>query len=164
MRSSVVLGLAVAACLLAPVVTSAWTSLPVVDDPLVRMPGTQPDSGTNLEGPNRCLNCHDGYDPAVDIGFHWKGSMMAQAARDFLFWACVAVADLRADMAEGVADAINESGGQAKSYEMDAFNRDSLEGCCDAVYKEFGQVDILVNGVGGNMKGATTSADHSFFD
>jgi len=64
----------------------------VADDALVRMPGTQPNSGTNLEGPNRCLNCHDGYDPAVEVGSHWKGSMMAQAARDFLFWSCVAVA------------------------------------------------------------------------
>ena len=29
----------------------AWTPLPVADDPLVRMPGTQPDQ-TTLEGPN----------------------------------------------------------------------------------------------------------------
>jgi hypothetical protein len=63
---------------------------PVVDDPLVRMPGTQPNQ-VALEGPNRCLNCHAGYNTAVEPGFNWKGSMMAQSARDFLFWSCLAV-------------------------------------------------------------------------
>ncbi|HSR34778.1 MAG TPA: hypothetical protein VLY63_29765, partial [Anaerolineae bacterium] len=68
----------------------AWTPLAVVDDPLVRMPGTQPGQ-VALQAPTRCLNCHAGYDPAVEPGFNWKGSMMAQAARDFLFWACMTV-------------------------------------------------------------------------
>ncbi len=69
----------------------AWSPVPVEDDPLVRMPGTQPGQVT-LENPNRCLNCHGGYDQAVEPGFNWQGSMMAQAARDFLFWACLTVA------------------------------------------------------------------------
>ncbi len=68
----------------------AWTSVPVTQDPLVRMPGTQPGQ-VALEAPTRCLNCHAGYDPAVEPGFNWKGSMMAQSARDFLFWACLTV-------------------------------------------------------------------------
>jgi hypothetical protein len=37
------------------------------------------------------LNCHAGYDTEVEPGFNWKGSMMAQSARDFLFWACFTV-------------------------------------------------------------------------
>jgi len=69
-----------------------WTPLPVRDDPLLRMPGTQPEQGIALEGPNRCLNCHAGYDEPVEPGFNWHGSMMAQAARDPLFWACMTVA------------------------------------------------------------------------
>ena len=63
----------------------------VQDDPLVRMPGTQPGQ-TALEAPGRCLNCHAGYNPAVEPGYNWKGSMMAQSARDFLYFACVTVA------------------------------------------------------------------------
>lgn len=70
----------------------AWTSLLVENDPLIRMPGTQPNQGVNLEGPNRCLNCHADYDHPVEPGFNWKGSMMAQAARDPIFWACFTVA------------------------------------------------------------------------
>jgi hypothetical protein len=55
------------------------------------MPGTQPGQ-TALEASGRCLNCHAGYNQAVEPGFNWKGSMMAQAARDPLFWACLTVA------------------------------------------------------------------------
>ena len=72
-------------------ITTQWTPLPVSQDPLVRMPGTQPGL-VSLEGPNRCTNCHEGYHQAVEPGFNWKGSMMAQAARDPLFWATFVVA------------------------------------------------------------------------
>ncbi|UCD29154.1 MAG: Ig-like domain-containing protein [Planctomycetota bacterium] len=85
----------------------AWTPLPVADDPLVRMPGTQPDQGVNLEAPNRCLNCHGGYDTAVEPGFNWKGSMMAQAARDFLYFACLTVAAQDSIWAAGRPNAVD---------------------------------------------------------
>jgi hypothetical protein len=71
---------------------AAWQAVPVADDPLVRMPGTQPAQGVSLEGPRRCLNCHAGYNQSVEPGFNWMGSMMAQAARDPIFWACMTVA------------------------------------------------------------------------
>jgi hypothetical protein len=70
---------------------AAVTQLAVADDPLVRMPGTQPSDGVSLEAPGRCLNCHGNYNTQVEPGHNWKGSMMAQAARDFLFWACFTV-------------------------------------------------------------------------
>ena len=73
------------------VLANAWTPA-VKDDPHLRMPGTQPDQGVNLEAPNRCLNCHSGYNQAVEPGFNWMGSMMAQSARDPIFWACMTVA------------------------------------------------------------------------
>ncbi|RLB47185.1 MAG: hypothetical protein DRJ42_25960, partial [Deltaproteobacteria bacterium] len=75
-----------------PGIAFAWAPLAVDQDPLVRMPGTQPGDGITLEGPRRCLNCHDGYDASVDPGFYWQGSMMAQAGRDPLYWSTVAVA------------------------------------------------------------------------
>jgi hypothetical protein len=82
----------VVAVMLTAGAAQAWTPLPVSEDPLVRFPGTQPEQGVNLEGPGRCLNCHEGYNPQVEPGFNWKGSMMAQAARDPIFWACLTVA------------------------------------------------------------------------
>ena len=82
---------------------SELTPMAVVDDPLVRMPGMQPDSNTRVEGPNRCLNCHGGYDAAVEPAFNWLGSMMGQAARDPIFWACLTVAAQDAMWATGNA-------------------------------------------------------------
>jgi hypothetical protein len=84
----------------------AWTAVPVVDDPLVRMPGTQPNQ-VSLEAPNRCLNCHAGFDTAVEPGFNWKGSMMAQSARDFLFWSCLTVAAQDSIWAIGTPNAVD---------------------------------------------------------
>jgi NAD(P)-dependent dehydrogenase (short-subunit alcohol dehydrogenase family) len=78
--------------------------------------------------------------------------------------ATVAIADLMMDHAAAVAGEITASGGKAKAFSLDVFSRASIEACCASVYDAFGQVDILVNGVGGNMKAATTSPEQSFFD
>jgi hypothetical protein len=85
---------------------AAWDPVAVANDPLVRMPGTQPGQVT-LEGPHRCLNCHAGYNQAVEPGFNWKGSMMAQAARDFLFYACMTVAAQDSIWAIGTPNAVD---------------------------------------------------------
>ncbi|HEX7705922.1 MAG TPA: hypothetical protein VF701_05625 [Thermoanaerobaculia bacterium] len=59
----------------------------------VKQPGTQPGEIGNLEGPDKCDNCHGGYDKAVEPAFLWRGSMMANATRDPLFWATMAIAE-----------------------------------------------------------------------
>jgi hypothetical protein len=56
-------------------------------------PGTQPKEVTALEAPAKCDNCHGGYSQAVEPAFNWRGSMMAHASRDPIFWATVAVAE-----------------------------------------------------------------------
>ena len=78
--------------------------------------------------------------------------------------AAVAIADLFPDNAKAVAQRICDAGGKAKGYFMDVFKKETIQACCDAVLADFGSVDILVNAVGGNMKGATTSPEQSFFD
>jgi hypothetical protein len=84
-------GLVLAALLAMGMPAGAWTPLTVSDDPLVRMPGTQPGS-VSLEDPNRCFNCHKAANGVLPPEDWWKGSMMAQAARDFLYWSCLTVA------------------------------------------------------------------------
>ncbi len=76
------------------IIAFAWIPLIVADDPLLRMPGSQPAQGIALEAPNRCMNCHSNYISGSEIepGDGWIGSMMAQAARDPIFWACLTVA------------------------------------------------------------------------
>lgn len=85
----------------------AWTPKPVASDALVRMPGTQPAQNVSLEAPNRCFNCHAGYNTSVEPGFNWQGSMMAQAARDFIFWSCMTVAAQDSIWAVGTPDAVD---------------------------------------------------------
>ena len=57
------------------------------------LPGTQPLQMGALESSSTCITCHGGYDPANEPGQLFRGSMMAQAGRDPLFYACLAVAD-----------------------------------------------------------------------
>jgi len=59
----------------------------------VQQPGTQPNQVGNLESPDKCDNCHGGYNSAVEPAFNWRGSMMANAGRDPIFWATLAIAE-----------------------------------------------------------------------
>jgi hypothetical protein len=68
-----------------------WTPLSVKQDRLVFMPGSQPGS-VALESANRCDNCHGGYNKAIEPAYNWRGGMMANAARDPMWAACLTVA------------------------------------------------------------------------
>ncbi len=57
------------------------------------VPGSQPNQSGQLQTPDKCDNCHGGYDAAVEPAFNWRGSMMAQAARDPLFYAAMTIAN-----------------------------------------------------------------------
>jgi len=59
----------------------------------IDQPGTQPQEVSNLESPDKCDNCHGGYNTATEPAFNWRGSMMANAGRDPIFWATLAVAE-----------------------------------------------------------------------
>ena len=59
----------------------------------IQQPGTQPQEVSNLESPDKCDNCHGGYDLTVEPAHNWRGSMMANAGRDPIFWATLAVAE-----------------------------------------------------------------------
>ena len=59
----------------------------------IQMPGTQPSEISTLESPDKCDNCHGGYNSAVEPAHNWRGSMMAQAGRDPIFWATLAIAE-----------------------------------------------------------------------
>jgi hypothetical protein len=59
----------------------------------IDQPGTQPEEVKNLESPDKCDNCHGGYDRSVEPAFNWRGGMMANAGRDPIFWATLAVVE-----------------------------------------------------------------------
>lgn len=58
-----------------------------------KQPGTQPLGGGQYVDHTACTTCHGGYNISVEPGYNWQGSMMAQAGRDPLFFACLAVAN-----------------------------------------------------------------------
>lgn len=61
--------------------------------PVIEQPGTQPQEVSNLESPDKCDNCHGGYNTSTEPAHNWRGSMMANAGRDPIFWATLAIAE-----------------------------------------------------------------------
>ena len=59
----------------------------------IQMPGTQPLEIPPLTPPEQCDNCHAGYDIEVEPAHFWRGSLMAFASHDPIFWASVAIAE-----------------------------------------------------------------------
>ncbi len=71
--------------------------------------------------------------------------------------ASVAVTDLKLEAAEAVAKDIVKAGGKAIGIACNVLEKKSLEDANTRIEKEFGPVDILINGAGGNHPKGTTS-------
>lgn len=76
----------------------------------------------------------------------------------------VAILDLVPAAAEKTAQAINAAGGTAIAVTNNVLDKADLQKARDKVISEFGHIDFLINGAGGNKKEATTSDQLSFFD
>ncbi len=76
----------------------------------------------------------------------------------------VAVLDLSEPAASKIAREIQSQGGKAVAVPCNVLDKASIEKARDKVIAEFGRVDVLINGAGGNKKEATTSPDMPFFD
>lgn len=59
---------------------------------------------------------------------------------------------------------LEKEGIKAKSFYVNVLNINTIKSCKNKIIKEFGGVDILINGAGGNVKEATTSPELTFFD
>ena len=76
----------------------------------------------------------------------------------------VAILDMDHGAAQKLAEQIESDGGAAVGIGCDVLDRASLETAAKEVSEKMGQVDILINGAGGNRPQATTNAEQSFFD
>jgi len=76
----------------------------------------------------------------------------------------IAVWDVIEEAALRVADEIKAGNGTAIAVKCDVLNKKSLERAREKTVAELGEIDILINGAGGNKKEATTSQDLPFFD
>ncbi len=76
----------------------------------------------------------------------------------------VAILDRDTALAEKLFHRFPPSGGRAIVVYGDVLKPDTLQQASEIIIKEFGKVDGLINGAGGNKPQATTSVDRSFFD
>lgn len=76
----------------------------------------------------------------------------------------VAILDLNREAAERLAGELCAAGADATAVGCNVLDRDSVEAAAAQVLEKYQQVDILINGAGGNKPQATTSPDKPFFD
>ncbi|MBZ0290154.1 MAG: SDR family oxidoreductase [Anaerolineae bacterium] len=66
---------------------------------------------------------------------------------------------------EALPHRLSQNGGQALGVSADVLDKAALESAAEQVLNHYGQVDILINGAGGNRTDATTlPGQRSFFD
>ena len=76
----------------------------------------------------------------------------------------IALLDLTLARARAAAAELSTLGIAAEPYQADVTRPESIQAAAAAVLERFGQVDILLNGAGGNRPQATTSPELPFFD
>jgi NAD(P)-dependent dehydrogenase (short-subunit alcohol dehydrogenase family) len=76
----------------------------------------------------------------------------------------VAIIGRRLEVGQKLAEEINKAGGKAIAVKADVLQKDELIKAKEMILSSFGTIDILVNGAGGNMPGATIPPDKTFFD
>lgn len=134
-------------------VAGAVTSLTTLND--FFLPGSQIGQSGNIETPDKCDNCHGGYNNAVEPAFNWRGSMMSQAARDPLFYACLAVANQDApDVGDMCLRCHTPDGwlnGRCVPTDGSALNNNDRQGVqCDFCHKMVKPTELGVNPYPGN--------------
>lgn len=104
----------------------------------------------------------DGQVAIVTGGTGVLGGAMAQGLAQA--GARVGILGRRRERAEAVVAAIERAGGQALALPADVMDQKQLEAARATVLERWGRIDILVNAAGGNVPGATLSADRTFWD
>jgi NAD(P)-dependent dehydrogenase (short-subunit alcohol dehydrogenase family) len=76
----------------------------------------------------------------------------------------VAILDREPQLAERWMGRLNRSGSPVKVEYCDVLDKSTVEFAIDTVLKDFGSIDWLINGAGGNSPGATTAQERTFFE
>lgn len=64
-----------------------------------------------------------------------------------------------------LVEIIHNKGGQAVGFSVDVLNKPAIEAAAQQILEQFGRIDILINGAGGNRADASTMPnERSFFD
>lgn len=76
----------------------------------------------------------------------------------------VAVWDINAPAATKVCDEIKSDNGLSIAVKCNVLDKKDMKAAKEKTIAELGEIDILINGAGGNKKEATTSEELPFFD
>jgi NAD(P)-dependent dehydrogenase (short-subunit alcohol dehydrogenase family) len=76
----------------------------------------------------------------------------------------VVIIGRRKDAADALANELISLGGEALGISADVLDKNRLEEARKIIIDNFGGIDILVNGAGGNVAGAVIPPDKSFLD
>ena len=74
----------------------------------------------------------------------------------------IAICDIK-DTGKIISE-LQEEGIEAKGYYIDVMDLEKIKSCKNEILEDFNTIDILVNGVGGNLEDATVTDDHNFFE
>ncbi|MFB6202164.1 MAG: SDR family oxidoreductase [Halorhabdus sp.] len=76
----------------------------------------------------------------------------------------VVVLDIDEQGLEAISDELDAMNVQHMALQVSVLERAELEAAAETVIEEYGRIDVLINGAGGNSPEATTDEDTSFFD
>ncbi len=90
------------------------------------------------------------------------GSVMAKGMAEA--GAQVVIVGRRIEAGQKVVSEIELAGGKAHFFQADVLNKEELQQAKNKIVTAVGTIDILINGAGGNLPGATIPPDKTFFD
>ncbi|MDR2938082.1 MAG: SDR family oxidoreductase [Prevotellaceae bacterium] len=76
----------------------------------------------------------------------------------------VVILDRNEEVGNKIASEIKAKGYEACFIKTDVLNKEVLEQNCKDIVTKYGTIDVLINGAGGNMPGATVPPDKTIFD
>lgn len=76
----------------------------------------------------------------------------------------VALLDIMEDKVKESAEAIKAAGGEAIGVRCNVLDAESIQAALQTILDAYGRCDALINGAGGNRKGACVGADQNFTD
>lgn len=76
----------------------------------------------------------------------------------------VVILDRNEEAGNQLANEVKEKGGEALFLYTDVLKKKAVEKNYDEIMAQYGRIDVLINGAGGNMAGATIAPDKTIFD
>ncbi len=76
----------------------------------------------------------------------------------------VVILDRNVEAGEALSESIVSKGFEAIFVQTDVLNKEVLESNFSFITGKYGRIDVLINGAGGNMAGATITPDKTIFD